>query len=89
MLNRTWLTVTVLVLLVGLLTRQGGLLIATVLSTPVGLGLPVATWPRDRLVAYLAEQHGVAMQRSRVDELRVAAGSRWRTQEPWFGQWPE
>jgi uncharacterized protein (DUF58 family) len=28
MLNRTWLTVTVLVLLVGLLTRQGGLVIA-------------------------------------------------------------
>jgi len=37
-------------------------------------------------VAYLAEQHGIAMKRSRLDELLLAEGLRWRKQESWFGE---
>jgi transposase len=39
----------------------------------------------DRLVAYLHEQRGVAMRRTRVDEVLLAEGLRWRTREGWFG----
>jgi transposase len=66
--------------------EQVSLLIATVLTKPGDLGLPFATWTLDRLVAYLAERHGLAMKRSRADEILVAEGVRWRTQETWFGE---
>ena len=66
--------------------EQVGLLIATVLTKPQDLGLPFAGWTLDRLVAYLTEQHGLAMKRSRADEILVAEGVRWRTQETWFGE---
>jgi transposase len=66
--------------------EQVSLLIATVLTQPQDLDLPVATWTLDRLVAYLAERHGLAMKRSRADEILVAEGVRWRTQETWFGE---
>lgn len=66
--------------------EQVSLLIATVLTKPADLGLPFATWTLDRLVAYLAEQHGLAMKRSRADEILIAEGVRWRTQETWFGK---
>jgi transposase len=66
--------------------EQVGVLVATVLTNPVDLGLPFATWTLDRLVAYLAEHYGVAMKRSRADEILVAEGIRWRTQETWFGE---
>lgn len=66
--------------------EQVGLLLATVLTKPSDLGLPFATWTLDRLVAYLAERHGLAMKRSRADEILVAEGVRWRSQETWFGE---
>ena len=66
--------------------EQVSLLIATVLSKPAELGLPFATWTLDRLIAYLAERHGLAMKRSRADEILIAEGVRWRTQETWFGE---
>lgn len=61
-------------------------LIAAVLTKPADLGLPFACWTLDRLVAYLTEHKGVTMKRSRVDEILVAEGIRWRTQETWFGE---
>lgn len=61
-------------------------LIAAVLSRPSDLGLPFACWTLDRLVAYLSEHKGIGMKRSRVDEILVAEGIRWRTQETWFGE---
>jgi transposase len=67
-------------------SEQVGLLIATVLTPPQALDLPFATWTLDRLVAYLAERHALAIQRSRADEILVAEGVRWRTQETWFGE---
>jgi transposase len=68
-------------------TRQEvGTVIATSLTPPDDLGLPFGSWTLDRLVAYLAETHGITMQRSRIGELLQAEGVRWRTQETWFGE---
>jgi transposase len=61
-------------------------LIAAVLTTPQDLGLPFACWTLDRLVAYLSEQKGITMKRSRIDEILIAEGLRWRQQETWFGE---
>ncbi|HEY8691471.1 MAG TPA: helix-turn-helix domain-containing protein [Chloroflexota bacterium] len=66
--------------------EQVSALIAAVLSNPQDLGLPFANWTLDRLVAYLGEQQGTAMKRSRVGEILLAEGVRWRTQESWFGE---
>lgn len=65
--------------------EQVSTLIATVLTKPQTLGLPFANWTLDRLVAYLSEQQGITMKRSRVDAILIAEGIRWRTQETWFG----
>jgi transposase len=59
--------------------------IAAALSSPRRLGLPFASWTLDRLAAYLLEQKGIAMRRSRIDEILRAEGLRWRRHETWFG----
>lgn len=66
--------------------EQVSALIAAVLTKPEKLGLPFANWTLDRLVAYLSEQQSVTMKRSRVNEILLAEGVRWRTQESWFGE---
>lgn len=63
-----------------------GTVVATALTAPRALGLPFASWTLDRLAAYLAERGGIAMQRSRLDELPIAEGLRWRKQEAWFSE---
>ncbi len=60
--------------------------IATALSDPQQLGLPFACWTLDRLQQYLNAEKGIGMKRSRIDELLLAEGLRWRTQESWFGE---
>jgi len=60
--------------------------IATALTAPEALGLPFACWTLDRLQAYLNEEQGIGIKRSRIDELLLAEGLRWRTQETWFGE---
>jgi transposase len=60
--------------------------VALALTAPQTLGLPFACWTLDRLQAYLNEQKGVAIQRSRISELLIAEGLRWRQQETWFGE---
>lgn len=62
------------------------LLIAAALTALQTLGLSFSSWTLDRLAAYLAEQHGITMKRSRIDEILLAEGLRWRKQETWFGQ---
>ena len=64
---------------------QVSALIAAVLTKPETLGLPFANWTLDRLVAYLSERQDLAMKRTRVDEILIAEGIRWWTQETWFG----
>jgi transposase len=60
--------------------------IAAALTKPDALGLPFASWTLDRLQAYLSEQKGIAIKRTRIDEILIAEGLRWRKQETWFGQ---
>jgi transposase len=65
--------------------EQIGEVIAVALLKPDSLGLPFGCWTLDRLQAYLNEERGLAIKRSRINELLVAEGLRWRTDETWFG----
>jgi transposase len=69
--------------------EQVGALIAASLTKPDELGLPFGSWTLDRLAAYLAEELGITMKRSRIGEILQAEGLRWRTQETWFGERPD
>jgi transposase len=65
---------------------QVGEVIATALTNPATLELPFACWTLDRLATYLAEVKGLPMKRSRIDEVLLKEGLRWRAQETWFGE---
>jgi transposase len=56
------------------------------LTDPAALGLPFASWTLDRLRAYLNEHKAIPIKRSRIDEILLAEGLRWRQQESWFGE---
>ena len=58
--------------------------ITAALSRPAELGLPFASWTLDRLVAWLAGQ-GIGMKRSRVSEVLLGEGLKWRQEKTWFG----
>ena len=60
--------------------------VAASLTKPDDLGLPFGSWTLDRLAAYLREQKGLAIGRSRIATLLQEEGLRWRTQETWFGE---
>ena len=60
--------------------------LATSLTDPQTLGLPFGSWSVRRLETYLNEAKGISIKRSRIDELLLAEGLRWRTQETWFGE---
>jgi transposase len=60
--------------------------IALTLTNPQELDLPFACWTLDRLVAYLSEHKHLAIKRSRISELLIAEGLRWRQHETWFGE---
>ena len=60
--------------------------IATALTKPKDLGLPFACWTLDRLEAYLNEVKGIPIKRSRINEILIDEGLRWRKQETWFGE---
>lgn len=66
--------------------EQVGEVIAASLTNPASLDLPFASWTMDRLQAYLNEKKGVAMKRSRISEILIAEGLRWRHEETWFGE---
>lgn len=59
---------------------------AAALTNPQSLDLPFASWTLDRLEAYLNEVKGIPIKRSRIDELLLTEGLRWRKQETWFGE---
>lgn len=63
-----------------------GEVIAASLTNPADLDLPFGSWTLDRLTAYLHETKGLALSRSRIGEILLAEGLRWRTQETWFGE---
>jgi transposase len=56
------------------------------LRKPTELSLPFGSWTFDRLEASLNEEKGIAIKRSRIDELLIDEGLRWRTQEGWLGE---
>jgi transposase len=66
--------------------EQVGESVASALTKPNVLGLPCTSWTLDRLVAYLAEQTGITMKRSRLGDVLVSEGLRWRQEEAWFGE---
>ena len=66
--------------------EQVGEIVATALTDPQTLDLPFKSWTLDRLVTYLSEQKGIAMKRSRLNEVLLTEGLRWRKQETWFGE---
>ncbi|WP_247894099.1 hypothetical protein [Azospirillum endophyticum] len=55
------------------------------LRRPSDLELPFACWTLDRLVAYLSE-HNIGMRRSRISEILLDEGLKWRNEETWFGE---
>jgi transposase len=65
--------------------EQRSAVINAALTRPADLGLPFACWTLDRLVAYLGEQKGIAMRRSRMGEIFIQEGLKWRQEETWFG----
>ncbi len=66
--------------------EQVGEAIGASLTKPDALGLPFGSWTLDRLQAYLNEVKGLPIKRSRIDEILLAEGLRWRQQETWFGE---
>src|SRR4051794_11843996 len=66
--------------------EQRAEVIVAALTAPKDLGLPFGCWTLDRLQAYLNEQKGIPIKRSRIDEILLAEGLRWRHQETWFGE---
>ncbi|TWA84527.1 transposase [Azospirillum brasilense] len=64
--------------------EQRSAVIAAALTRPSELGLPFAAWTLDRLVSYLSEQ-GIAMRRSRISEIFIREGLKWRQDETGFG----
>src|SRR5919206_330445 len=65
--------------------KERGAFTPAALSRPADLALPFACWTLDRLVAYLSG-HGIAMRRSRISELFIHEGLKWRHEETWFGE---
>jgi transposase len=60
--------------------------IATCVTKPQAVGLPFASWTRDRLATSLQEVKGMPIKRSRIDELWLREGLRWRSQATWLGE---
>ena len=63
---------------------ERGEVIAAALTDPQSLGLPFGSWTLDRLEAYLNQEKQIPIKRSRIADMLVAEGLRWRTQERWF-----
>src|SRR5262245_18646097 len=66
--------------------EQRAEVIATALTDPKGLGQPFGCWTLDRLRDYLNELKGIPIKRSRIGEILVDEGLKWRHQETWFGE---
>src|SRR3954447_11616715 len=66
--------------------EQRAEVLAAALTDPKELGLPFGCWTLDRLRAYLHERKGIGIKRSRIGEILVDEGLKWRHQETWFGE---
>lgn len=63
--------------------------ITAALTPPKELDLPFGAWTLDRLAAYLDEVKGIPIKRSRIDEILLKEGLRWRHEETWFSEKPD
>jgi transposase len=54
-------------------------------TRPSELGLPYSSWTFERLAAYVKEQLGLSMKKTRIFEILQEEGLRWRKQESWKG----
>src|SRR5918998_1900487 len=66
--------------------EQVATVVALALTAAQSRGLPFASWTLDQRAAYLSEHKALAIGRSRIDEIRLAEGLRWRRHETWFGE---
>jgi transposase len=55
-------------------------------TRPSALGLPYQSWTFERLAAYVKEQLGIGMKKTRIFAILQEEGLRWRKQETWFGE---
>lgn len=60
--------------------------LAAALTPPGDLGLAYSSWTFERLAAYVREQLGLALKKTRIFEILRDEGLRWRKQESWFGE---
>jgi transposase len=65
--------------------EEVSVVVQTALTDPQTLELPFGSWTLDRLKNYLNEVKGIAIKRSRIGEILLKEGWRWRQQERWFG----
>jgi transposase len=56
------------------------------LTRPSDLNLGFSSWTFERLAAYVREQLGLTMKKTRIFEILQEEGLRWRKQETWFGE---
>ncbi len=61
-------------------------IIAAALTTPRDLGRTFGSWTFERLAAYVREELGFAIKKTRIFEILDEEGLRWRQQESWFGE---
>ena len=59
--------------------------VAAALTRPADPGLPFASRTLDRPQAYLSGHKGIGIKRTRIDEILITEGLRWRKQETWAG----
>jgi transposase len=60
--------------------------LAVALTKPADFKLEFGCWTLDRLHDYLHEKRGIPISRTRIDELLIAEGLKWRKEETWFGE---
>ena len=65
--------------------EQRAEVVAAALHQPQELKLPFGCWSLTRLSTYLNEHKHIAIKRSRVGEILLQEGLRWRKEETWFG----
>jgi len=61
-------------------------IIAAALSNPREVGRKFGSWTFERLAAYVREELGFGIKKTRIFEILHEEGLRWRQQETWFGE---
>ena len=61
-------------------------IIAAALTNPREVGRKFHSWTFERLAAYVREELGFGIKKTRIFEILHEEGLRWRQQETWFGE---